>query len=248
MKLTGTLTLWTTVLALSSRAQEAECNYYDGHDRCLNPDATASVTIDIKPLFSSPPTLVYAIDNLTDTQIAIEDDKYGDGIWWRSNYKGGQIQKIGFWMEYDEDSLNYTESSERTYQLAVIFTRSPNSIGGSDGGCEQLLGSECVDGLRDTFRWNGIGYDNWPDLMKRPLRNISCPMDIFEDDLLLSCKNIMPCSSDLELTADSNGTLGILCDREQRRRELAAQAPSGRKRKKHHEQDRGHVLESIPHL
>jgi hypothetical protein len=66
-------------------------------------------------------------------------------------------------------------------------TNSSNAIGGDERGCGTLLGGGCITNLKDTIKLRTYGASRvlgglgsvLDDLTARPLRNLSCPEDIF---------------------------------------------------------------------
>ncbi|KAK1825985.1 hypothetical protein QBC39DRAFT_33810 [Podospora conica] len=171
--------------AFAARASAQACDYYD-NNQCIKPEVTASVTIPFAPLLPTPPTFVYAIDELDDNDIKTQEEKDEFSIPSRLSYTGA-ILKTAWWLQYDNATINLDGSQNRQYYAFAMETNSTNPIGGASNGCESLLGSECIRNLKDVIAAKTFGASiilgglgtRLVDLTNRPLRNLSCPDDIF---------------------------------------------------------------------
>jgi len=179
-----TVYLVSTFLFCFSDAQN--CDYYTD-DPCINVQTEATAELEFKPLFTKNPTLVYAIDDLNSTEIETEKDKYGVS----GNLYSGPIQNIAFWVEYS--GLNYTPSAEHRTDVVVMFTNVTGATGGGNNGCDDLLGNQCSENLKEVLRWGSVSLgtplytpiqSTLDSLHNRPLRNLSCPDDLFDDSIL----------------------------------------------------------------
>ncbi|KAK1756616.1 hypothetical protein QBC47DRAFT_380269 [Echria macrotheca] len=173
--------LLVAVLAVAAVAQD--CDYSSGK-RCIKPQATATATIPFSPLFSSPPTFVYAIDELDQNDIAAQKKLNSLSI---PDGYNGSVVKAGWWLQYDNNTVNKDRSQNRNYYAFALETNSTNAIGGDAGGCVNLLGSDCVNNLKSALAvatYNAAPIDGGMgailgQLYAHPLLNLSCPADIF---------------------------------------------------------------------
>jgi hypothetical protein len=144
---------------------------------CIKPDASASVPLPFAPLFSTPPTFVLAIDNLDNQDLQdmlnLDDDL-------RAPAANQAVSAVAWWLEYDNSTLNRDGSQEREYYAWALESNSTNDIGGNDGGCETLLGAQCVSDLKNLF----TGLETTGDggfagalagLFRTPPARINCP-------------------------------------------------------------------------
>ena len=158
---------------------QGTCDYRRTQN-CINAQVSASTTVSFTQLFTSPPKLVFAIDDLESVEI--EDQKKMDSLSVPFNYKG-PLQRVAWWLEYDNSTLTRERTPERTYSLITLETNATNAIGGSDGGCQGLLGDQCIKNLRDAIAWSTVAGRSldavFQDFYQRPLRNLSCALDIF---------------------------------------------------------------------
>jgi len=171
--------LVTIVGALLASSTSAQTCDYSKRGNCINAEASASVKIDFAPLFTSPPTLVFAIDNLEDKDVQdfLSADKQlkaptGDDL----------AQAIAFWFEYDNSTVNFDSSQERAYYAWALESNSTNDIGGNDGGCENLLGAQCVSDLKSLF--TGVGDkvgESLVEFFHSPPAKINCPNVLWDD-------------------------------------------------------------------
>lgn len=164
------------LLATATSAQD--CDYSEGVS-CINAEASASVKIDFGPLFSSPPTFVFGIDDLDDQDI---QDIVNEAEYLDAPLGDEPAQAVAWWFEYDNDTVNLNPSQERVYTAWALESNSSNDIGGSDGGCENLLGAECVSDLKSLF--TGISDqidDNLAEFFQSPPDRINCPNVLWND-------------------------------------------------------------------
>ncbi|KAJ5098657.1 hypothetical protein N7532_005658 [Penicillium argentinense] len=172
---------------LCSRMVVADtCDYYN-LGNCINVQSEGSQSFEFKPLFPENPTLVYAIDELTSTEIQIETDK--DPLW-----QPDEAQRISFWLEYPV--INTTNEAFTLSQIGMLFTNVTGELGGGNNGCDGILGQQCAENLKDVLKWmlleevDGSSEDEkvlhnvLSELESRPLYNLSCPHDIFDDSAL----------------------------------------------------------------
>ena len=174
------LPLASAAAILAASLAAAQCDYY-ASTRCIKAQESATAAIPFAPLFTQAPTFVYAIDDLDENDKKTILEKEGTSI------KLPFLQAIGIWLEFPPAALNFTPAAERKTQIAAIFTNATGSIGGSDNGCGNFLGAECVKNLRATIQLFSVGQNNdlvqrgFTGLRERPLRNLSCPVDLFDD-------------------------------------------------------------------
>ncbi|KAH6841047.1 hypothetical protein B0I37DRAFT_357870 [Chaetomium sp. MPI-CAGE-AT-0009] len=170
--------------ALAAAATGQECDYYS-NNHCLKDPTTASTTIPFSPLFSTPPTFVYGVDELDANDIQTEREK--DSSFSIPPSYSGPVLKVAWWLDYANSTLNLDPAQNRYYSAFALETSSTNPIGGDANGCAALLGADCVRNLKEvvaarTFTATGVlgGMASaMGDLTERPLRNLSCPEDIF---------------------------------------------------------------------
>jgi hypothetical protein len=183
----GIMLLLLLTLPLATQAlQKGSCDYakddYRGETFCINPKENASSSFTWEPLFPDGATFVYAIDEID----AEEYDRIHPNNDFRDVPNGTAL--VGWWLEYDEISLNNTDLNMET-QLTVFYANVSTSIGGAANGCENLLGSDCVSQLNSTLftiysesaSYKSVvdelysRYDEYPDLVK------ACPKGMFQD-------------------------------------------------------------------
>ena len=182
MRIAGVFSLSLLANLVSSQA----CDYY-ANTPCVKVQASASGTVPFAPLFTQDPILVYAIDDTdeADRKTILEKVTFGPA-------NVPQIQVIGIWLEFPPSAVNFNPNNKRQYVLASLFTNVSSSVGGPDNGCGNLLGAACVKNLKDTIKLrlgsqchNCVG-SMFEDLRVRPLRNLSCPTDLFDDYAAIS--------------------------------------------------------------
>lgn len=150
---------------------------YSKMGMCIKPEASASVALPFAPLFSTPPTFVLAIDNLDDQDIQ-DMLNLDDAL--RAPADNEPASAVAWWLEYDNSTLNRDDSQEREYYAWALESNSTNDIGGNDGGCENLLGAECVSDLKNLFTGLDGGLDGGfagalAGLFRTPPARINCP-------------------------------------------------------------------------
>jgi hypothetical protein len=159
------------------RATAAQGCDYAKTGMCIKPDASASVPLPFAPLFSTPPTFVLAIDNLDNQDLQdmlnLDDDL-------RAPAASQAVSAVAWWLEYDNSTLNRDGSQEREYYAWALESNSTNDIGGNDGGCETLLGAQCVSDLKNLFTGlDTTGYGGFAGalagLFRTPPARINCP-------------------------------------------------------------------------
>lgn len=172
--------------AIAATVSAQACDYYDNNFQCIKAEASASNTIPFAPLLPTPPTFVYAIDELDANEIKTQEEKDRFAIPDSATYKGA-ILKVAWWLEYDNSTINLAKSQNRQYYAFALETNSTNPVGGGSNGCESLLGNECVRNIKDAVAVRTFGASvvlgglgqAVTELYDRPLRNLSCPGDIF---------------------------------------------------------------------
>jgi len=178
------------VFTLCLRAAIAQsCDYYN-LGRCINVQSQGSRSFPFKPLFPTDPTFVYAIDELSPDEIKIETDQ-------NSSFDADELQRIAFWLEYS--NANFTPSALAVSQVGMLFTNATGPVEGGNNGCNSVLGEECVKNLKDVLINSMVGkmdisyieempreilYDALESFALRPLYNLSCPRDLFDDSPL----------------------------------------------------------------
>lgn len=138
-------------LALVAAASAQDCDYGKGHN-CIKAQTTASVTLPIPTLFpsASPPTFVYAIDDLDHADI-IAITANNNGVKVPSASANGPMQAVSWWFSYDNGTANLDPKQERAYTAWALESNSTSDLGGADGGCEGLLGADCIADLKTLF-------------------------------------------------------------------------------------------------
>lgn len=220
-------------LVLVSDASAQDCDYSKGHN-CIKAQTTASVALPIPTLFpsSSPPTFVYAIDDLDHSDIiAITANNKDINV--PSANSNGPIQALSWWFSYDNATVNLDRKQERAYTAWALESNSTSDISGADGGCEGLLGADCVTDLKTLFTDKNTleigGTAAAGALMKffaTPPKNLRCP-NIFWGDgsnrdltlygtsdsrpLVLNCKAFVHSSSLYLLSSLLHTPLVTLC-------------------------------------
>lgn len=140
--------MWPIILLAAAAAAES-CDYsVDGiKGACINPKETGSTTFTSPPLFPGKTKFVYALDDITS-------EEYGsfNKTNMPDDQKDWKFPLVGWWLEYDEVSLNDTETEFPMWtDMTVFYTDAENKIGGSFNGCEGLLGKKCIDQLNKTI-------------------------------------------------------------------------------------------------
>ncbi|KAK0622477.1 hypothetical protein B0T14DRAFT_149010 [Immersiella caudata] len=172
------------IAALAATATSPKtCNYYT-NDRCINAKTTASAPLPFPTLFHTPPTFVYAIDELDQDDKEAVLRRYPSSI--PSTYLG-TVLKAAFWLEYDQNSLNDAGSQERVYYTFALETGAGGEIGGEDG-CAGLLGETCLGNLKKLLAEKTYLAPDLIDgglgtviggLYADPPEDLGCPADIF---------------------------------------------------------------------
>ncbi|KAK4101980.1 hypothetical protein N658DRAFT_485826 [Parathielavia hyrcaniae] len=160
------------VLLLTGPTSAQSCDYSESA-YCIKAEASASVALPFAPLFSTQPTFVFAIGSMDDQDI---QDMLSADEFLRPPPDDEPAQAVAWWLEYDNSTVNRDPLQEREYVAWALESNSTNDIGGSDGGCENLLGAECVSDLKALF--TGINGDFLPtlkDFFKTPPPRINCP-------------------------------------------------------------------------
>ncbi|KAL5337757.1 hypothetical protein BJX70DRAFT_368685 [Aspergillus crustosus] len=167
------LLLYILPLAATAATAADTCNY-DKPTNCINVQAKGTHSFSFDPYFTENATFVYAIDSITD-----------------------EVQKTAFWLEYP---VLYTNNDARNIsQVGMLFTNASGSPGGGNNGCNNLLSEQCTKNLKDALKWGVLA--NLQDqqnqslsnalrgLAENPLRNLSCPTDLFDDSALTATWN-----------------------------------------------------------
>ncbi|KAL3465234.1 hypothetical protein BJX64DRAFT_70940 [Aspergillus heterothallicus] len=176
----------TSVFALSlvasaiAVANAQSCDYSKGSN-CINPQANGTKTFEFEPLFPSGASLVYAVDSLSSEELQY------------STIDGAtEAQRIAFWVEYPEVEVDNDDMI--VSQVGMLFSNASELVDGETGGCSGVVWSSCADRLKDVLKWgilrhlqegqNASLYLALEDLYDRPLTNLSCPGDLFDDSPL----------------------------------------------------------------
>ncbi|KAK3387376.1 hypothetical protein B0H63DRAFT_541668 [Podospora didyma] len=153
------------------------------------------------PCLNEPPTLVYAIDELS----VQEKDHYhkhnynntaaAATIGSSSSQPNITLTATSLWLEFPETALNFTPKAETESQLAAFFTNATSVAFSADPGstnCTALLGSACAQNLRQRVapriaffgKWDAPTYSALYDWRrydgKAIAANLSCPLDMFD--------------------------------------------------------------------
>ncbi|KAG7285834.1 hypothetical protein NEMBOFW57_008128 [Staphylotrichum longicolle] len=160
-------------LLLASATSAQSCDY-SRNTMCIKAEASASVVLPFAPLFSTPPTFVFAIDNMDDQDI---QDMLTQDKDLPPPAAKAPAQAVSWWFEYDNSTVNKDPLQERVYFAWALESNSTNDIGGNDGGCENLLGAECVRNLKALFTSLGAErfLENLAGFFQTPPSRINCP-------------------------------------------------------------------------
>lgn len=172
----------TLVFVLSATCGALCANFcnYGKDDGCISPQITATAALPFGSLFTKSPAFVFAIDDLDSTEI--ESARQHTDLPIPGDYNG-PVQAIGFWIQFEQNSLNFTPAADHIYVVGALSTNSSNALGGHDGGCQDALGTQCVAGLKASVQ-AGRGLAAITDLNTNPQNNLSCPDDLFADYLV----------------------------------------------------------------
>lgn len=170
--------LLVLVALLAGRTLAQSCDYSNPDGNCINAEATASVKMEFKPLFNSTPNFVFGIDNMEDKDIQNMVDANHYIVAPSGN---DPAQAVAWWIEYDDDMINLETSTPGNYYVWALESNSTNDIGGNDGGCEELLGTECVSDLKSLFTGVQSVDESLLEFFKSPPERINCPTIIWGD-------------------------------------------------------------------
>lgn len=172
-----------TALVTATAAQD--CDYDSVGGSCISPEAIGSAEIEFEPAFSSPPTFVFAVDDLSKDDIRdMSSAKEVDVP------SGEPVQAVAWWLEYDNSTASYDGSIGREYTVWALESNSTKDIGGGDGGCADLLGSECINDLKELFAQQNVTDSNTSSnaiseylgkLYETPPARVNCPTIIWGD-------------------------------------------------------------------
>lgn len=181
MNLKTPLLLAALSAAATTTAQECD---YSANRHCIKAELTVNTTIPFAPLFPTLPTFVYGVDELSADDLKTARER--DEISTLSIYSG-PVLKIGWWLAYDNSTLDLSPAQNREYYAFALETNTTSPVGGDAGGCAGLVGGECVKNLKNviaaktfaaSYLVGGMAYV-LDQLRDSPLRNLSCPEDIF---------------------------------------------------------------------
>lgn len=170
------------ILVLAAAVSAQDCDYSSGHT-CIKPRTTAAVTLPFPTLFpsASSPSFVFAVDDLEHADIIAITANNKD-VHVPSGSANGPIQAVSWWLSFDNATSNHNKAQERAYTAWALESSSNKDIGGADGGCEGLLGAECVADLKALFTdKNTLSIGSIPGtgaLMKffaTPPASVRCP-------------------------------------------------------------------------
>ncbi|OAA74884.1 hypothetical protein LEL_06872 [Akanthomyces lecanii RCEF 1005] len=175
--------LFAGISLLAATAAAAQtCDYGQGHT-CISPDASASVALPIPTLFpsSTPPSFVLAVDDLAHADI-IAITAANKDVNVPSASVNGPLQAVSWWLEFGNATANVSGGQERAYTAWALESNATSDVGGADGGCEGLLGKDCVDDLKTLFTDKNtleIGATTVGGAMMKffatPPKNLRCP-------------------------------------------------------------------------
>lgn len=166
-------------------SQECEYQFPDSDSRsCIKVQSKATATFQFSPLFPEDVTFAYAVDDYDADEVNQENQ------WTSYIPKPTSFERVAFWLEYS--TSNYTPAARAQTEFGVLFTNASDVIGGGNNGCDGVLTEACAANLQEALRWNmfqGAGVLAVTPLnLAVPaiasLRNLSCPDDLFDDDLL----------------------------------------------------------------
>ncbi|KAL2833957.1 hypothetical protein BJY01DRAFT_224845 [Aspergillus pseudoustus] len=176
-----TNSVFALFLVASATATAQSCDY-SRESNCINPQTNGTKTFEFKPLFPSGASLVYAVDSLSSDELQYSTIKDATT----------EAQRIAFWVEYPEVKVDNDDMV--ISQVGMLFSNASQSVEGDNGGCNGVVSSGCADNLKDVLKWgilrhvyegqNASLYQALGDLYDRPLTNLSCPGDLFDDSPL----------------------------------------------------------------
>jgi hypothetical protein len=159
------LLLWSVIHTAATAADTCD---YDNPTNCINVQANGTRSFAFDPFFNENATFVYAIDSLTD-----------------------ETQKTAFWLEYPV--LYKNDNARNISQVGMLFTNASGSLDGGNNGCNGLLSEQCAENLKDALKWGILSNvheqqnQSLPNALRglasNPLRNLSCPTDLFDDSV-----------------------------------------------------------------
>ncbi|KAL4878888.1 hypothetical protein BJY04DRAFT_194812 [Aspergillus karnatakaensis] len=159
--------------ALHLSAAAGTCDY-NNPTNCINVQTKATRSFAFDNLFTKNATFVYAIDSISSN-----------------------VQKTAFWLEYPV--LHTNNEARNLTQVAMLFTNASSASNGGNNGCNGIISDQCAENLKDALRWGIIPnvYEqqnqSLPNALKEltanPPRNLSCPVDLFDDSALTSTWN-----------------------------------------------------------
>lgn len=146
-----------SLLALAGGAlalQTGSCDYskynaYSSDSYCINETVRLSTEFEFKPLFPKGVRFVYSLDSLTG------DEWYNaEPVRSKESTVGTESTMIGWYLEYDDDNGISFNNSDLLYgtQMMVFFTNVSKSTGGGNNGCDDLIGSGCVDKITQVIK------------------------------------------------------------------------------------------------
>lgn len=122
-----------------------------GH--CIKNYVSGSATLSLPPLFPSPMTFVYAVDELKGSEIETGGPSNDGQAVYGPNTKHSLVS---FWLQWDEGDVTLKDDALKnpmfTSAAAFFPTIKNRKVGGGRGGCGKLLGKQCLDSLTKTLK------------------------------------------------------------------------------------------------
>lgn len=198
------------VTLTSASAVAADCDYASSHN-CINAQTSTSVALPIPTLFpsSSSPSFVFAIDDLSHAEILAITSSNKDVHVPSAAAADGPMQAVSWWLDFRNATANTTASQERAYSAWALESNATGEVGGADGGCEGLLGKDCVADLKELFTEKGtlqmgsaVGTGALSKFFAKPPTGLRCPDVLWGDgsgqDMKLGTSDTRPLVSNCE--------------------------------------------------
>jgi hypothetical protein len=186
----------TTLTPLAKAAlQPGDCSYNKGYQSdsyggawCIHVVERTEATFSFPSLYPTNPKFVYVMDDIRGVEITSfpgyspQFDSQRTGDW--------QSSLTGFWVEFDKIGTTQNLSSDMATDFRVFYTTKQGTPGGGNGGCDGLLGADCVNQLDATLR-------------RRLTQNGSSVMDAVGDLIFGGGNDTPACPSDMWFTGNS---------------------------------------------
>lgn len=157
---------------------------------CINPKSIGWTEFSWQPLFPGRVKFVYAADEINGTVWSQVDES---GKINASDVQNTTSSLVGFWLEYDNFSLNNTDEGMQT-EMVVFYTNASTDVGGSHNGCEKVLGEECIQKINSTLTrwyWDYAGFNNYLPLYHLDSLTDLCPEILFSEKQVIGRREQM---------------------------------------------------------